>query len=54
VVTRSYLGDAVDHIVRVGDQDIRARCAPSISHAPDSKVTLQFEPASLTLVPIGD
>jgi iron(III) transport system ATP-binding protein len=54
VVTRSYLGDAVDHIVRVGDQNIRARCEPSVSHAPETKVTLQFNPASLTLVPIGD
>ena len=54
VVTRSFVGDAVDHIVRVGDQDIRARCEPTVSHAPDTKVTLQMNPASLTLVPIGD
>jgi len=43
----------VDHIVRVGDQDIRARCEPTVSHAPETKVTLQMSPASLTLVPIG-
>ncbi|CAN5791553.1 ABC transporter ATP-binding protein [soil metagenome] len=52
VVTRSFVGDAVDHIVRVGDQDIRARCEPTVSHAPETKVTLQMSPASLTLVPI--
>ncbi|KWX20151.1 iron ABC transporter ATPase [Mycolicibacterium wolinskyi] len=54
IVTRSFLGDAVDHIVRVGDQDIRARCEPSVSYAPETKVTLHVAPASLTLVPIGD
>lgn len=54
VVTRSFVGDAVDHIIRVGDQDIRARCEPTVSHAPETKVTLQLEPASLTLVPIRD
>jgi iron(III) transport system ATP-binding protein len=54
VVTRSFVGDAVDHIIRVGDQDIRARCEPTVSHAPETKVTVQLNPASLTLVPIGD
>jgi iron(III) transport system ATP-binding protein len=54
VVTRSFIGDAVDHIVRVGDQDIRVQCEPTVSHPPETKVTLQIDPACLTLVPIGD
>jgi iron(III) transport system ATP-binding protein len=54
VVTRSFLGDAVDHIVRVGSQDIRARCEPSVSLAPGTTVTLHIDPASLALIPAGD
>jgi iron(III) transport system ATP-binding protein len=54
VVTRSFLGDAVDHIVRVGGQEIRARCEPSVSLAPGTTVTLCIRPASLSLIPVGD
>jgi iron(III) transport system ATP-binding protein len=54
VVTRSFLGDAVDHIVRVGDQDFRARCEPSVSVAPGTTVTLHVDAASLSLIPAGD
>ncbi|TDE00678.1 ABC transporter ATP-binding protein [Jiangella asiatica] len=54
VVTRSFVGDAVDHIVRVGGQEVRARCEPSVSLAPSTTVTLRIDPANLTLIPVGD
>lgn len=54
VVTRSFLGDAVDHIVRVGEQEIRARCNPAISLAPHSTATLRIDPTNITLIPIDD
>ncbi|MBU8829675.1 ABC transporter ATP-binding protein [Mycolicibacterium goodii] len=52
VTTRAFLGDAVDHVVAVGKNDIRARCLPHISHAPGSAVYLQMDPGKLSLVPV--
>lgn len=54
VVTHSFLGDSVDHIVRVGDLEVRARCNAATSLPPATTVTLRIDPASLTLIPIGD
>lgn len=54
VVTRSFLGDAVDHIVQVGTQEFRARCNPAISISPSTAVTIRIDPANLSLIPLGD
>ncbi len=53
VVTRAFLGDAVDHVVAVGKQEIRARTNPEISIEPGTQVYLQLDPAKISLVPVG-
>ena len=51
VITRSFLGDAVDHIIRIGDFEMRSRSNPTVSFAPGTKVFVQMDPEKLTLVP---
>ncbi len=53
VVTRAFLGDAVDHVVAVGKQEIRVRTNPDISIEPGSQVYLQLDPSKISLVPVG-
>jgi iron(III) transport system ATP-binding protein len=53
VAVRSFLGEVVDHIVSVGDREIRVRCNSSISIPPDTDVTLVFNREAFSLVP-GD
>ena len=52
VLTRAFLGDAVDHVVGVGKHELRARGNPSVSIEPGTKVYLQMDPAKLALVPV--
>ena len=52
VVTRAFLGDAVDHVVAVGRHEIRARGNPSVSIEPGTTVYLRMDPAKLALVPV--
>jgi iron(III) transport system ATP-binding protein len=52
VVTRAFLGDAVDHLVTVGEHEIRARVNPSVSFEPGTLVHLQLDPAKISLVPV--
>lgn len=49
VTTRAFVGDSVDHIVRIGTSDLRVRCGPAISIPPGREVRLEFsgETASL-------
>jgi iron(III) transport system ATP-binding protein len=53
VVTRAFLGDAVDHVVAVGKQEVRVRTNPGISIEPGTQVYLQLDPAKISLVPVG-
>ena len=53
VVTRAFLGDAVDHVVAVGKQEIRVRANPDTSIEPGTQVYLQLDPAKISLVPVG-
>ena len=53
VVTRAFLGDAVDHVVAVGQHEVRARVNPSVSFEPGTQVYLQLDPAKISLVPAG-
>ncbi len=53
VVTRAFLGDAVDHVVEVGKHEIRARVNPATSIEPGTEVYLRFDPAKISLVPIA-
>jgi iron(III) transport system ATP-binding protein len=52
VLTRAFLGEAVDHVVGVGKHEIRARGNPSVSLAPGTFVYLRMDPSKLALVPI--
>jgi iron(III) transport system ATP-binding protein len=52
VMTRAFLGDAVDHVVSVGKHELRARGNPSVSIEPGTSVHLQMDPAKLSLVPV--
>jgi iron(III) transport system ATP-binding protein len=45
------MGEAVDHIVTVGDRDIRVRCNPSVSIAPGTDVTITFREDACSLIP---
>jgi iron(III) transport system ATP-binding protein len=51
VTTRAFLGEAVDHMVAVGDHEIRVRCNPSVSIAPGTDVVLKFRSQSCSLMP---
>lgn len=53
VVARSFLGEAVDHIVDVGGFELRARVNPSVSIAPGTPVTLRIDPSTISLIPGG-
>jgi len=53
VVTRAFLGDAVDHVVAVGKHEIRARTNPEVSIEPGSQVYLQLDPSKISLVPVN-
>jgi iron(III) transport system ATP-binding protein len=52
VLTRAFLGDAVDHVVGVGKHEIRARCNPSVSVEQGTEVYLHLETDKLALVPV--
>ena len=53
VRTRAFLGDAVDHIVAVGEQELRARGNPAVSVEPGVQVQVHLDPSKLSLVPAG-
>jgi iron(III) transport system ATP-binding protein len=52
VVSRAFLGDTVDHVVRVGGSEVRARGNPAVSVEPGSTVLLTLEQERLALVPV--
>ncbi|WP_353808311.1 ABC transporter ATP-binding protein [Agromyces sp. SYSU T00194] len=51
VAARSYLGEAVDHIVDVAGRELRARVNPSISFAQGTPVTVQVPADAISIVP---
>ncbi|WP_028933563.1 ABC transporter ATP-binding protein [Pseudonocardia spinosispora] len=53
VLTRAFLGDAVDHVVGVSKLEIRTRSNPTLSIEPGTRVHLNVDPAKVTLVPAG-
>ena len=50
IVNRAFRGDTVEHVVRVGDQELRARCDSSISIAQGTEVTVVLAPESCRLI----
>ncbi|WP_329455517.1 ABC transporter ATP-binding protein [Streptomyces sp. NBC_01497] len=53
VLGRAFMGDCVDHVVRVGELEIRIRSNPTQSIEPGTRVHLAADPAKVTLVPAG-
>jgi iron(III) transport system ATP-binding protein len=53
VTNRAFLGDAIDHIVRVGQGSLRVRGNPSVSIKPGTEIFVATEPSKVTLVPVG-
>jgi iron(III) transport system ATP-binding protein len=51
VLGTGYMGDAVDHHIRVGDLTLRARTAPTASVTHGTEVAVVFDPADCTVVP---
>ncbi|MFD8281277.1 ABC transporter ATP-binding protein [Streptomyces solisilvae] len=52
VRTRAFLGDVVDHIVGIGDTEIRNRSNPTLSIPPGTEVHFSVTPDKVTLVPV--
>jgi iron(III) transport system ATP-binding protein len=53
VTNRAFLGDAVDHIVQVGQASLRVRGNPAISIEQGATVFVTADPSKVTLVPVG-
>jgi iron(III) transport system ATP-binding protein len=53
VTNRAFLGDAVDHIVQVGQASLRVRGNPALSIEPGTEVFVTVHPSKVTLVPVG-
>jgi iron(III) transport system ATP-binding protein len=52
VQARAFLGESVDHVVDVGSGfEVRARCNPSLSIPPGTKVTVSFSESACSLIP---
>lgn len=50
VISRAFLGEAVDHLVRVGEREMLARCNPSVSLPPGTKVTVRLRESGSALL----
>jgi iron(III) transport system ATP-binding protein len=53
VTNRAFLGDAIDHIVRIGQGSLRVRGNPAVSIKPGTDIFVATEPSKVTLVPVG-
>ena len=52
VVNRAFLGDSVDHVVKVGKVEVRNRSNPDVSVPPGTTVHLRMDSDKLSLVPV--
>jgi iron(III) transport system ATP-binding protein len=50
VVSRSFLGEAVDHVVQVGEHRLRARVNPSVSIEPGAEVFVSMGADRVTMM----
>ena len=51
VVARSYLGEAVDHIIDIGGFELRARVNPTVSFPAGTEVRVRIDPAAISPIP---
>jgi len=54
VRARAFLGEYVDHVIAVGDRQIRARSNSTISIPPDTEITVSFPETECSLVPADE
>lgn len=54
VETRAFLGEAVDHIVKLGDLRLQVRVNPSTSIEAGTPVKISFNKDSCTVLPAGE
>ena len=54
VLTRSFMGDSVDHLIKTGQRELMVRANPKNSIPDGTTVTLHVPPPSLSIVPLGD
>jgi iron(III) transport system ATP-binding protein len=51
VSAQAFLGDSVEHVIRIGDLELRARGNPSVAIPPGAEVSLSFADGSCLLIP---
>jgi iron(III) transport system ATP-binding protein len=51
VSAQAFLGDAVEHVIRVGELELRARGNPALAIPPGAEVSLSFADGSCLLIP---
>ena len=54
VLTRSFLGDSVDHVVKVSERELLVRANAKKSFPAGTAVTLTLASSSLSIIPLGD
>jgi iron(III) transport system ATP-binding protein len=54
VAARAFLGESVDHVVAIGNREIRARSNSTLSIPPETEVDVRFREESCSLIPAGD
>jgi iron(III) transport system ATP-binding protein len=54
VGTRAFMGEAVDHVVAVGDRELRVRSNPSVSISSGTSVVLTFHDDACSLIPASE
>ncbi|WP_216644881.1 ABC transporter ATP-binding protein [Microbacterium sp. SYP-A9085] len=51
IARRAFQGDAVDHVVRIGEMEIRSRSNPSHSYEENTEVYVSIPPQKVVVVP---
>lgn len=52
VHTRAFLGEAVDHLVRVGGHEVKARCPTGVSYPAGTDVIVEFPSPHCSVLPV--
>jgi iron(III) transport system ATP-binding protein len=51
VSAQAFLGESVEHVIRVGELELRARGNPALALPPGAEVSLSFADGSCLLIP---
>jgi iron(III) transport system ATP-binding protein len=51
VSAQAFLGDSVEHVIQVGELELRARGSPALAVPPGAEVSLSFADGSCLLLP---